>query len=311
MYLDMRRKLYSVFICLILSTLHAKSQHSDPGSRDLSLEQYQDSLKNLGYQVVNNPSEPERYQANYTLIRTLVSALKEHNSFGFGFDSVKTISIQTSPDRRFRIFSWHVMNNDGSYRYYGTIQMNTGGGKLQMFPLIDHSAEIKKPQDSLLTSNHWYGAQYYKIIPVTYNVKVPYYILLGWKGNTVKSTKKVIDVLYFKDDKALFGMPVFDGDKERAGKHRIVFEYNRQASMMLNYLAKEEMIVFDHLAPPDPEMKGSMEAYGPDLSYDGFKLNKGRWKLVENLELKNSPTEEDELYIDPKKPSEEVINKIK
>ncbi len=310
MVFEMGKSFYLIFLILLING-QARAQHSAQPASDHTFLKYQDSLKRLGYQMVNNPSEPERYNANYTMIRTLVSALKLNNSFSFGFDSLKTISIQTSPDRRFRIFSWHVLNNDGSYRYYGTIQMNGGGGKLQMFPMVDHTAEITKPQDSLLSSTHWYGAQYYRIIPVTYNVRVPYYILLGWKGNTVKSTKKVIDVLYFKDNKAYFGMPVFDGDTAYSGKHRIVFEYARQVSMMLNYLPKEEMIVFDHLVSSVQGTTGKQDFYGPDLSYDGFKLDRGRWKFRSAIELKNSPSETDNLYIDPKKTQKEIIDKVK
>ncbi|WP_207425507.1 hypothetical protein [Pedobacter sp. SYSU D00535] len=271
----------------------------------------QDSLKSLSYQVINNPNEPERYNASFSMIKTLVTALKVPNSFSFGFDSLQTISIQTSPDRKFRIFSWHVMNNDGSYRYYGTIQMNTPGQGLKMFPLVDHSPIIKNPQDTITTNDKWYGAQYYKIIPVTHNVQTPYYVLLGWKGNTVKSTKKVIDVLYFKDNKAYFGMPVFEGDKERVGKKRIIFEYNRQVSMVLNYLPKENTIVFDHLAAPDPKLKDKFELFGPDMSYDGYKLSGGKWKFIEDLELKNDPSATDDLFNDPKKPAKGVVNKLK
>jgi hypothetical protein len=68
---------------------------------------------------------------------------------------------------------------------------------------------------------------------------------LGWKGNTVKSTKKVIEVLSFnKDDKAVLGMPVFDGNGKT--RNRVVFEYTRQASMLLRYVPEQNLIVFDH-----------------------------------------------------------------
>lgn len=261
----------------------------------------QDSLLRLSKTFINNESEPERYNANYTFIKTLVSALKAPRSFNFQFDSLKTISILTAPDKRFRIFTWHVMNNDGSYRYYGTVQMNNPDGKLVMFPLVDYSALFKNAADSLTTSDKWYGAQYYRIIPVTSNVKTPYYILLGWKGNTVKSTKKVIEVIHFKGDKAYFGMPVFDGGKENQGRHRIIFEYTRQVSMGLNYDAEKGLIVFDHLAPPDPKLQGSFEFYGPDMSYDGYKRANGRWKLMEDIELRNPPSENDSNFNDPRK----------
>lgn len=305
----MRRGFYFLIFSLIISAA-VKAQQGGGISAQQELVRLQDSLKRFGYQVVNNPSEPERYNASYKMIRTLVSALRLNNSFNFSFDSLKTISIQTSPDSRFRIFSWHVLNNDGSYRYYGTIQMNSPG-KLQMYPLVDHSPRITSPADSVLSSERWYGAQYYRIIPVTSNVQTPYYILLGWKGHSVKSTKRVIDILYFKGGKAWFGMPVFEGNKEWGGKRRIIFEYSRQTSMMLNYIPKEGIIAFDHLVPPNPEMKSSHETYGPDLSYDGLKLDRGRLKFIENITLKNAPSAIDNLYVDPTKPSKETINKLK
>ena len=298
-------------IAVILFSLTLKAQHSDPNKTKLQFKVYVDSLKSLSYQAINNPAEPERYNASYNMVKVLIDALKLPNSFNLSFDSLKTISVLTSSDRRFRVFTWHVMNQDGSYRYYGTIQMNNPSGKLQMFPLIDHSHEHKNPQDTITTNTSWYGAQYYKIIPVTYGVRIPYYVLLGWKGNNVKSTKKVIEVLSFKDGKAVFGMPVFDGDKERVGKNRIIFEYNRKVSALLNYIPKEGTIVFDHLAPPDPKMKDRLDLYGPDLSYDGYKLVNGRWKFLSDLQLKNAPSEHDDEYNDPKDPPKKIVDKIR
>ena len=265
------------------------------------LMDFQDSLKQISYKMINDSIEPERYNASYKLIKTLVTALKIPYSFNFSFDSVKSISIQSSPDKRFRIFSWHVMNNDGSYRYYGTIQMNKPDGKLELLPLIDYTPTFKNPSDSTTTNDAWFGAQYYKIISVLNSVPIPYYVLLGWKGNTVKSTKKIIEILYFKDGKAHFGMPVFDGDPDNSGKKRIIFEYDRKASMFLNDDPTINTIVFDHLAPPDPKLKGKFELYGPDFSYDGFKLVNGRWKFLPDLELKNNPTNQDDNFNDPKK----------
>jgi hypothetical protein len=288
-------------VIFLLFTLPGLAQTTDAAKNTRQLLSLQDSLKQLSTTFINNINEAERYNANYAFIKTLVNALKIPRSFNFPFDSLKTISVQHAPDKRFRIFTWHVMNNDGSYRYYGTVQMNNPDGRLTMYPLVDYSAGFKNAADSITTNDKWYGAQYYKIIPVTYNVKTPYYILLGWKGNTPKSTKKVIDVIYFKDNKAYFGMPVFDGDTEAPNKKRIIFEYTRQVSMGLNYDAKGSMIVFDHLAPPDPKLKGNFESYGPDMSYDGYKLLNGRWKLVQDIQLKNPPTEADNNFNDPTK----------
>lgn len=278
----------------------ARAQHSDNKSRQQLLS-YQDTLRELSFKMINDSIEPQRYNASYRFIKTLVSALKVPYSFNFPFDSLKTISIQSSSDKRFRIFSWHVMNSNGSYRYYGTVQMNNPDGKLQMFPLVDYTTAFKNPSDSITTNDKWFGAQYYQVISVLNNVRTPYYILLGWKGNTIKSTKKVIDVIHFKDGKAFFGMPVFDGDKENPLKKRAIFEYDRRASMVLNYDPKTTTILFDHLAPPDDKLKGKFEFYGPDFSYDGYRLINGRWKLTEDIEVKNQPTDQDDRFNDPRK----------
>lgn len=297
-----------IFLILFAGPLILKAQHSDDSANRKKLNSLQDSLKATSFQIYNNNSEPERYNASYTFIKSLVKALKIPHSFNFHFDSLKAVSIQTAPDQKFRIFSWHVMNNDGSYRYYGTIQMNNPEGKLEMFPLIDFSSGIKNPSDTITTNEKWFGAQYYRIIPVTANVRTPYYILLGWKGNTIKSNKKVIEILHFENGRPVFGMPVFDGDKNDPGKKRIIFEYTRQASMVLNYEPQQAMIIFDHLAPPDPKLEGKYDLYGPDFSYDGYKIQNGRLKLISDLKVENPPTEKDEQFNDPRKLKGEVID---
>jgi hypothetical protein len=276
------------------------AQHSDQEARLKQLHLYEDTLKTLGKTFINNENDLERKNANYKFIKTMVSALKIPNSFLFPFDSVKTISILNSPDNRFRILTWPIMNQDGSYRFYGTVQMNTGG-TLKMYPLEDYSPLQTNPEDSVTDNHKWYGAQYYKIIPV-YAAKT-YYVLIGWKGNTVKSTKKIIDVLSFNNEGLSFGMPVFDGNGKT--RKRVVFEYARQVSMLLRYVPEMNLIVFDHLAPPDPKQKGKAETFGPDLTYDGYKLKNGRWVYVDDLDMRNVPDNTsavpDKDYVDPKK----------
>ena len=298
MYIKTTMRHLFVLIFSILICSRSFAQHSDESSNRIQLKNYQDSLIQLGNTIINNENDLERKNANYQFIKTLVSALKTPNSFLFPFDSLKVISIQNSPDNRFRIFSWHVVNDDGSYRFYGAIQMNTGG-PLRLYPLEDYSPLLKDPQDSIFDSHKWYGAQYYKIIKVA--AEKPYYVMLGWKGYTADATKKVIEVLSFKNEKPEFGSAVFDNSKNRK---RIVFEYTRQASMLLRYVPEQQLIVFDHLSPPDKKSKNQPETFGPDLTYDGYRLKNGRWELVENLDMRNVPDEKDSQYIDPKKQAE-------
>jgi hypothetical protein len=290
-----------VFVtCLLLVALpcciFAQSSAADGDIKQLI--KFQDSLNHVGKRLINNQTEMERMNANSQFIQTLVQALKIPHSFNFPFDSVKAVTIINSPDNRFRIISWHVAFDDGSYRFYGTIQMNTSG-ELKMYPLTDYSPYIKNAEDTITNNVKWFGAQYYKIIPVTTGAN-PYYVLLGWKGYTDKSTKKVIEALSFnREGKPILGMSVFDGNGKI--RKRVVFEYSRQVSMLLKYDAEKHLIVFDNLVPPDKRQKGKFDMYGPDLTYNGYVLKNDRWHYVDNLDMRNSPTEQDDQYIDPKK----------
>jgi len=295
------KNLFILIFLSVITPIFAFAQHSDDSKYLKVLALYQDSLADIGKKLINNDTEMERQNANAQFIKMLVKALKVPQSFNFGFDSVKSVRILNAPDNRFRIFTWFMQFDDGSFRYYGTVQMNTGDNRLVMFPLSDYTPLIKNPEDSVGSPKKWLGAVYYQIIPV-YTEKYPYYVLLGWKGNNVKTNKKVIDVITFRDDKPVFGHSVFDGNGKV--RKRVVFEYTRQASMLLKYIPDQHLIVFDHLVPADKRQKGSFEFYGPDLTYDGYKFKDGRWEFVENLDLRNKPDSHDNDFIDPKKQAE-------
>lgn len=264
-----------------------------------TLSVFQDSLIKISTATVTASSDNEKLEINGKFVKLLVEALKTPNSFAFSFDSLKTVSVIKSPDQAFRTLTWYVQLENGSYRYYGTIQMNTKNGPLKLYPLIDQTENMNDP--NVVTNNQkWFGARYYEIIPVTSGNRLPYYVLLGWKGNTQATTKKVIEILSFDKDNVTFGSPVFDG-KELKGKNRIIFEYAKSNAMMLKTDVKAGMIVFDHLASFDPEIKGKFEFYGSDGTFDGFKIISGKLKLQEELNLNNDPNASDELYADPKK----------
>ncbi len=292
----MVRKILLAAILTSVFSWQALAQHTSDDPSQRVLMRYQDSLVRLDKQIVNNENDVERKNANYEFIKLLVTALKVPHSYEFKFDSLKSISIINSPDRKFKIFTWPVMNNDGSYRFYGAVQMNAEG-PLVLHPLEDYSPLIKNPEDSVNNARKWYGAEYYKIIPV-YGTH-PYYVLLGWKGNTIKTTKKVIEVLSFENGKPVWGKPIFEGNSKL--RDRVVFEYSRQASMLLHYVPEQNLIVFDHITAPDKKMTGQPETYGPDLTYDGYRLKDGKWHFVSNLDMRNIPAAGGDVEIeDPK-----------
>lgn len=260
---------------------------------------FQDTLIKISAKVTDAQSDAQKTELNGIFVKTLVEALKTPNSYAFPFDSLKNVSVVKSPDQAFRILSWYVQLESGTYRYYGAIQMNTKSGPLKLYPLIDQTENIADP--NIITNNQkWFGARYYEIVPITSGNRLPYYVLLGWKGNTQTTTKKVIEILSFEKDNITFGAPVFEG-KELKGKNRVIFEYAKSNAMTLKTDQKAGLIVFDHLASFDPEIKDRFELFGSDGTFDGFKVIGGKLKLQEDLTLNNDPNTNDELYADPKK----------
>lgn len=291
----MLKGLGALIILLCCAAGKLTAQHTFAFNKSPEMNKYQDSLLRLNDATFNADNNEQRFALNAQFIKTLVNSLKTHGSFAYPFDSLKKISVVKSADNSFRIFSWHLPIDDGTYRFFGTIQMATKDGKLKLYPLIDNTETIKDPNQ--VTSNKmWYGATYYEIVPVISSGKQPYYVLIGWKGNNTKTSKKVIDILSFVKDEPVFGKPVFSNDNS---KNRVIFEYNKLNSMTLKTDKNVGMIVFDHLAPFTPDMAGNFEFYASDLSFDAYKIVNGKLKLIEDVELKNDPNAQDDLYADP------------
>lgn len=237
---------------------------------------WQDSLLQLGKKVFDNRAEVERIESNFLFVKTLVSALKEPNSYFYDFDKLNMISALRSPDDKFRVFSWNVPLHDGSYLYYGAIQLRSGN--LKLIPLLDKTFEIKDVDKDVVDNNNWYGAQYYEIIPFVQNQ----YLLLGWKGYQKDYTYKVIEVLNFIDtDTFTFGSAIFSDDNKLTRK---LFNYAKQATMLLRFSLQYNRIEFDHLIPLEG---GQPQQLVPDLTHDAYEISNGRLILRENVVLQN------------------------
>lgn len=262
-----------------------------------SLPVLQDSLAKLGYEMYNNPSEPERLAANFAFVKTLVAALNTPHSFDFGFDSLDMVSLLEAPDGKLRVFSWHLPLNDGSYLYYGAVQLRTADGSLALLPLLDKTYEIEQPDEAILPHTEWYGAQYYRIIPFGAD-----YILLGWKGHTPEINQKVVEVLQLADGKVVLGKKIF-AHADTRGHARLVYRFSRQATMYLEYDEAESRIVLDHLSPADERFRGQYQHYGPDMSHDAWRLGEGQLVLEPDILLANPADTGEMPFNDPKSPS--------
>jgi len=299
-----------LIIVLVCCVFKSNAQHTYNLNNIPQLNKYQDSLNILSEETFAAKDDILRLEKNTAFIKKFITALKTNGSFNYGFDSLKRISILKASDNSFRIVTWFIPLNNGTYRYYGTIQMATTNGSLKLFPLNDATATISDPY-ALTNHQNWLGARYYEIIPMVVNGKQPYYILLGWKGNTLKTSKKVIEVLSFEKNEPIFGRNIFENAKNKPLQNRVIFEYSRKNAMTLIWDKKVNMIVFDHLAPYDPTMLGNYEYYGSDLSFDAFKITWGKLSLSENVELRNEATLNEDFYKSPKKASQVIVNPIR
>ncbi|MCW3072857.1 MAG: hypothetical protein JWO44_2747 [Bacteroidetes bacterium] len=255
--------------------------------------------------------DAEKQEYNRQLLKKFEEILLQPNSFDdYQFDSLRNdIGVLTAADNKFRIINWNVAKDDGTQEYFGFIQEHfsetTKKGlfkrfrvdSMQLYPLIDKSAEIKNPENAITDNKKWFGLLYNRIIIKKVKSKT-YYTLLGWDGNDKFSQKKIIDVLTF-DNKGIphFGADIFNYQKKYP--KRIIFEYSATCSMSMRYSNKKDSIVFGHLAPIQPKLEGQFQYYCSDLSFDGFGFKKGKWNYGEDVNAVNERDDNDKFYHDP------------
>jgi len=242
------------------------------------LKQKEDSLKFLAKSLIIDSLTAGRMRNDSLFVRTLVRGLQIKNSFYYPFDSVQGISKLYSPDSTFRIFSWSLSYDDFYSRQRAAIQFKTPDGSLKLVPLTDYSEFTAAPTDSIRTKDNWIGAVYYNIIKTQHNGK-NYYTLFGYDDNSVRSSKKWIDVLSFDNR----NMPVFGGNfsfekdtAKRRPQNRFYIEYKKEASALLNYDPEMNMILVDHLIS-ESEEDDKPYTFVPDGDYEGFEWKNGKW----------------------------------
>jgi hypothetical protein len=264
-----------IFFFFLFNSLHAqKISVSD----SKILKQKEDSLKRLAKNLIVDSLTGARMRNDSLFIRTLVRTLQVKNSFYYPFDSVQGVSKLYAPDSTFRIFSWSLSYDDFYSRQRAAIQYKTPDGSLRLVPLTDYSEFTTAPTDSIRSKDNWIGAVYYNIIKTEYNGK-KYYTLFGFDDNSLRSSKKWIDVLTFDNR----NLPVFGGNfsfendtAKRSPQKRFFIEYKKEASTLVNYAPEMNMILVDHLISESQEDDKPYTLI-PDGDYEGFEWKNGKW----------------------------------
>jgi hypothetical protein len=270
-----------MLIFLIFFSIHAFSQNEIE-----KIKANEESINLKLSILLNSKSDSLKKEINKEIINLFKEILFTEISFEYLFDTLSNnISIIKSDDNLLRIFTWGTIYSDGVFCYYGFLQYKPKKKEqIKLYELIDLSDKIENPEKQTLTNENWYGALYYDVITKK-SGKSKYYTLLGWDGNNDFSTKKIIEVLTFSGlENPKFGSS-FKID-EKSFK-RLIFEYNIQAQMLLQYNDDLEVIVFDHLSPSNPKFEGQYQYYGPDFSYDGLFFDNGVWNYLPDIDFKN------------------------
>lgn len=291
------------FILFIGGLLFIQSSYSQ---RKETFKAYEDSIINLHRQVLMEENAIAKYQKNESLLYLVEEALSQRNSINYPFDSLKTMSVLISPDKKVRLFTWYLVDDEGFHDHFGYIQAyNEVKKRYMLYPLTDKWKQIILPESKRLDHLSWYGAVYYQIIK-TETYQKTYYTLLGWNGGSIFSQFKVIDVLSFNNR----GYPVFGAflfrSYGRSKPMRIIFEYAKKSSLNLRYEKQgytqkskkidrrtkryridtlyTTMIIFDRLIPMDEKLPNVPQfRVGESSLNDGFLEKEGKWYFKEGV----------------------------
>jgi len=193
------------------------------------------AIEALAYKVLNAAKDEERLNANSDLKSLLKNELSKKSAFTFPFDSIKSISILSSPDSVFRLFNWNIPFNDGTFEYECGILKRFPDSRASEFYLLVPFTNDSLQLDQVITNNRkWLPGLFYELIQKETDLQ-SYYTLLTWVGNDRLTSKKRIDVLWFdQSGDVRFGAPIFV--KEKSKMSRVGFEFSAQNTMILRMI---------------------------------------------------------------------------
>jgi hypothetical protein len=227
--------------------------------------------------------EAEKESINIDLESELEDLLSYPGVMTYPFSSWETMSTIVSPDGAFRIFNWNIEDKDLKHSHFCFVVRPKGSRDNQVYKFKEDRITLSPKPDMMLTPDRWYGALYYKIVPVQKGNKT-YYTILGYSGKDRSTNMKLLDVFYFKGKTLRMGHPMFQESKgSKRLLRRVFFEYSEKAVVSMNMNEKLGGIVFDHLVPEQKNLEGMYSFYIPDMTYDAYKEVNGSWMYIEDV----------------------------
>lgn len=240
-----------------------------------------DDLAKLGRVTLESPMFAERDSANQRFLRGLQAFLSIEGNYLTALPQITNMLRLESPDKRFAIYTWQRPDAEGVYQRFGLVA-GEFKGETKVTVLEDQLEQIPDLQFDRCKPEEWPGAIYYAIRPMKGEKEK--YLLLGLAMGK-ELNRKVIEIIEVgKRGKVSFGSRNFKVDEWmdktlRKPPLRLVLTYNAKYSATVRWNENAEMIIMDHLGPPEPKMKGFYQVYGPDFSYDALYWEDGWWHL--------------------------------
>lgn len=234
-----------------------------------------------------------------SLRTTIIDVLNSDGAFDYPFSLVRSMSILKPEDESFRLFNWNIPMMDQTHSYHCFMLQVTDkkNGIYNWVEFVDATDFNASVSNKYLTPEKWQGALYYKIIELKKGKKT-FYTLLGWDGADALVSRKVIEVLQFNGGKVRLGAPIFKMDKGNPKRFELV--YANEVMTSLKFDPKEKRIVFDHLAARAAGLEGNPAFMGPDLSFDAFVMEKGKWVYASDIEVTLGKEQNKRPFIDPR-----------
>lgn len=240
-------------------------------------------VKNLFAQIEKTNDDFKKTELANRIQNEMIEVLMEADDFYYDFPSLKNVGKILSADEQVHMYTWNVLLSDGTPQYYALFQHN----EYNSIYIMSQGEPQVPATTGYVAEKDWYGCLYYDIHPIKFKDKEVYLVFGLMTSTDGEVQHKVIDVMTFSKKAIKLGAPSFmtpwTGKKKQ---HRVVFEYDKNAQMNIDYNKKKKTITFDHLAPVRTTSKG-VEVNGPDMSYDALVYKKDLWEYKADVKVKN------------------------
>lgn len=242
-----------------------------------------DSIEHHAYELIRNHDLEIREKAFDYLNRHLGEFLMNYSSFQDSFPRLEGLAVLEDMNLRIRIITYQLYRDTSTYEYGGWMQSD----RLEKPVFLTDASRLWEDDQDLdymeLDPDHWYGALYYQMQPISHSSEEMVFLLFGLDNYHLFTKRKVLETMVIRNGTIHFGLSMIEmeeGLPQDYRKRRFILDYSVQAPATLRYDKERDKIIFDHLVfmASDIPQQGIMRV--PDGTYSGFEIDQKEQKLV-------------------------------